>query len=165
MNTVKNWFNCALPRSLIDLNPNPGIPRNRPMGPKRCPVYLRLPWKGPWLLSNRPNNRPCTSANAVNVNCVYTTSRAFNLKEFYRPTVSNLIYQFECRHLPAGTSVEQPNGCLAATSAILVHESPRPKRGRPPANSSTGETYISNIACTVLVTNVMTQTDCACLHR
>ena len=37
---------------------------------------------------------------AVNVNCVFTTSRAFNLKKDVLPSnqQSNLIYEFECRH-------------------------------------------------------------------
>ena len=37
---------------------------------------------------------------AVNVNCVFTTSRAFNLKKDVRPShqQSNLIYEFECQN-------------------------------------------------------------------
>ena len=52
-------------------------------GPKRCPFYLKLPWKGPWSSSmSRAIASAAQSAYcAVNVNCVFTTSRTFNLKK------------------------------------------------------------------------------------
>ena len=61
--------------------------------------------------------------------------------------------------MPAGTSVEQPNGCRRGY--VL-----RPERGRPPANPTTEETPTSaDTACTVVgaaESNVSaTQTDCA----
>ena len=76
--------------------------RDVPFGPKRCSVYLKLPWKGPWSSSmSRAIASAAQSAYfAVNVNCVFTTSRAFNLKKDVLPShqQSNLIYEFECRH-------------------------------------------------------------------
>ena len=74
----------------------------RPMRPNWCPVYLRLPWKGPWssAIARTIGQTAQAAYNAVNVKCVYTTSRAFNLRKDVLPShsLSNLIYQFECRH-------------------------------------------------------------------
>ena len=82
-------------------------------GPKRCPVYLKLLWKGPWSLSmSRAIASAAQSAYyAVLVNCVFTTSRAFNLKKDILPShhQSYLTYKFECRNC-VSTSAEWPRG-------------------------------------------------------
>ena len=75
---------------------------NLPEGPKRCPVYLKLPWKGPWssLIARNIHSVVQSTYYSVNVNCVFTTSRAFNLRKDVLPSnqLSNLIYEFECRN-------------------------------------------------------------------
>ena len=148
------------------------------MGPKRCPVYLRLPWKGPWssAIARTIGQTAQAAYNAVNVNCVYTTSRAFNLRKDVLPShsLSNLIYQFECRHCASryvGRTAQRLSSRLRqhVPLNILVTDEARalrPKRGRPPANPTTGETPTSaDTACTVVGaadSNVSaTQTDCA----
>ena len=152
--------------------------QDRPMGPKRCPVYLRLPWKGPWssAIARTIGQTAQAAYNAVNVNCVYTTSRAFNLRKDVLPShsLSNLIYQFECRHCASryvGRTAQRLSSRLRqhVPLNILVTDEARalrPKRGRPPANPTTGETPTSaDTACTVVgaaESNVSaTQSDCA----
>ena len=136
--------------------------QDRPMGPKRCPVYLRLPWKGPWssVIPRTIGQTAQAAYNAVNVNCVYTTSRAFNLRKDVLPShsLNNLIYQSECRNCASryvGRTAQRLSSRLRQQVPlnILVTDEAgalRPKRGRPPANPTTEETPTSaDTACTV----------------
>ena len=111
-------------------------------GPKRCPVYLRLPWKGQWSTTVARNISSVVrrAYYAVNVNIVYTSVRAFNLRKDILPSNqrSNLIYEFECRicdsryvgrttqRLDARIRQHVPLHLLPSSARVL-----RPTRGRP----------------------------------
>ena len=113
-------------------------------GPKRCPVYLKLPWKGPWSSSM---SRAIASAAqlvyyAVNANCVFTTSRAVNLKKDVLPShhQSYIIYEFECRNCVSryvGRTAQRLSSRIR--QHVPLHLLPedsgaradRPTRGRP----------------------------------
>ena len=118
--------------------------RDVPFGPKHCSVYLKLPWKGPWSSSmSRAIAAAAQSAYcAVNVNCVFTTSRAFNLIKNVLPShqQSNLIYEFECRHCVSryvGRTAQRLSSRIR--QHVPLHLLPedssaradRPTRGRP----------------------------------
>ena len=79
-----------------------GDPQNKmDIGPKRCPIYLRLPWKGQWSSSMARTIMSVVRSTyyAVSLNVVYSTAHAFNLKKDVLPSQqkSNVIYEFECR--------------------------------------------------------------------
>ena len=118
--------------------------RDMPFGPKRCSVYLKLPWKGPWSSSmSRAIASAAQSAYfAVHVNCIFTTSRAFNLRKDVLPShqQSNLIYEFECRHCVSryvGRTAQRLSSRIR--QHVPLHLLPedssaradRPTRGRP----------------------------------
>ena len=111
-------------------------------GPKRCPVYLRLPWKGHWSsvqarsLASVVRSAYC----AVDVNVVYSTVRAFSIKKDVLPALqkSSVVYHFECRKCE-NRYVGRTLQCLSARirQHVPLHLLPssarslRPKRGRP----------------------------------
>ena len=119
-------------------------------GPRRCPVYLRLPWKGQWssYMARTITSVARSAYYAVDVRVVYSTSRAFHLTKDVLPThhKSNVIYQFECRRCESryvGRTVQRLNARirqhvplhLLTTSTALAQ---RPTRGRPRKNPKVG---------------------------
>ena len=111
-------------------------------GPKRCPVYVRLPWKGHWSsVQARSLTSTVRSAyHAVAVNVVYSTEHAFNIRKDVLPAQqqSSVIYKFECRKC-GSRYVGRTLQCLNARirQHVPLHLLPpiarslRPKRGRP----------------------------------
>ena len=111
-------------------------------GPKRCPVFLRLPWKGCWSTQAGRKIKSAVKAAyfAVDVNIVYSTTRAFRIVKDVLPTQqrSHLIYEFECRQCECryvGRTLQRLNSRVRQhvplhllTSNARVH---RPTRGRP----------------------------------
>ena len=75
--------------------------REQEYGPKRCPLYICLPWKGHCFssMARRIVSTVRTAYFAVNVYVVYSTMRAFNVSNDTLPTQlrSSFIYEFECR--------------------------------------------------------------------
>ena len=144
---MKNGYPEDLLARIIKSKKEPDAPF---YGPRRCPVYLRLPWKGHWS-----SIRTCSLASvvrstycAVDVNVVYSTTRAFTIKKDVLPALqkSNVIYGFECRECET-RYVGRTLQCLS--SRIRQHvplnllpagsnaRSLRPKRVRP-RKSNTG---------------------------
>ena len=135
----KNGYPADLLSKLVCRRPEKSEQQH---GPKRCPMYLRLPWKGPWSSSfARTIASTARSAYyAVDVNCVYTTSRAFSLRKDVLPShhQSNLIYEFECRNCKSryvGKTSQRLNARIR--QHVPLHlllssaRSTRPTRGRP----------------------------------
>ena len=129
--------------------------RHDQFGPKRCPIYLSLPWKGPWSssIAHSVSSKSKSVYYAVDVKCVFTTSRAFHLKKDVLPAhqKSNLIYEFECRKCSSryvGRTTQRLSTRIR--QHVPVHLLPpesrslRPTRGRPPLN--TERNYQSAIA-------------------
>ena len=111
-------------------------------GPKRCPLYLLLPWKGDWSSSIARNIASVTrlAYYAADVKVVYSTVHAFNLKKDVLPSHqrSNLIYEFECRNCDnryVGRTFQRLNARIR--QHVPLHLLPssaraqRPTRGRP----------------------------------
>ena len=57
-------------------------------GPKRCSVFLRLPWKGCWSTQAARKIKSAVKAAyfAVDVNIVYSTTRTFRIVKDVLPT-------------------------------------------------------------------------------
>ena len=111
-------------------------------GPRRCPLYLRLPWKGNWSSSFAKNIASVTRSAyyAVDVHIAFSTARAFNLKKDVLPShdKSKLVYEFECRNCSSryvGRTLQRLNARIRqhAPLHLLTLEArlQRPARGRP----------------------------------
>ena len=76
--------------------------RDRYIGPRPCPIFIRLPWIGAKSeqFQKRTNDTIRLAYFAVEVRVVYSTTRAFSLPkdELPAPSKSNVIYLYECRH-------------------------------------------------------------------
>ena len=123
--------------------------REQEYGPKRCPLYICLPWKGHCFssMARRIVSTVRTAYFAVNVNVVYSTMRAFNVSKDTLPTQqrSSLIYEFECRgcesryvgrtlqRLTARIKQHVPLHLLTNNARAL-----RPTRGRPRKDQTSG---------------------------
>ena len=77
-------------------------PANQPIGPKRCPIYLRLPWKGNvseiWEKRIRRTVEPVQRCCEVKI--IFSSKPMLpNACKDRLPThaMSNVIYLFECR--------------------------------------------------------------------
>ena len=133
--------------------------RAKPYGPQRCPVYIRLPWKGPVSssLSREINSVVQSKYGAVSVNVVYSTSRAFTVKKDVLPThqMSSIIYQFVCRQCGSryvGRTLQHLNARIKqhVPLSILSHEQKqdRPRRGRPKKTTATAATTTATSTAT-----------------
>ena len=139
---------------LITLNP-----RERFIGPKRCPLIVRLPWLGDVAdsLVRKANDAVGRAYFSGEVRAAYNTNRSFNLPKDRIPAQaqSNVIYSFECRHckcqyvgktalrLSERISQHVPKHIVDA-----VKEPEKKRRGRPPKKrENPGEGYQSAIAC------------------
>ena len=111
-------------------------------GPRKCPIYLCLPWKG---------NASVSMSRAIKtlVNKTYfaahfiTTVRAFMVRKDVQPPQlsSHLVYLFECRNCAAryvGRTLQRLNARIR--QHVPLHllspaaRAKRPKRGRPCKN-------------------------------
>ena len=88
-------------RYLINLTVNK-FRNNKPFGPSKCPVYVRLPWIGPTsqTIANKISSSVMRCYNALKVRTIITTRPAF--RSFHKDVLpifqlSNLIYKFKCR--------------------------------------------------------------------
>ena len=137
---MKNGYPLGILDQLVKRRPD--RMKDPPFGPKRCPLYLRLPWKGPRSSSIAKTiaSTARSTYNAVDVTCVFTTSRAFNLRKDALPThqKSNLIYEFECRNCSSryvGRTAQRLSSRIR--QHVPLHllpsgaRSQRPTRGRP----------------------------------
>ena len=119
-------------------------------GPKKRRVILRLPWYGD--ISRVLSKSVCTAVescyNAADVLVVFVTARlSRSYKDFLPiPTISNVIYQFECRSCSSryiGRASQRltdrirqhvPRGVLTPEA-----EKDRPQRGRPKTKQRTNQ--------------------------
>ena len=74
---------------------------NRPFGPSKCPVYVRLPRIGSasQLIADKVTSFVARCCNAVNVQAILTTRTTFrSIHKDVLPIFqqSNLIYKFQC---------------------------------------------------------------------
>ena len=93
----------GIPRKslLILLTVNKFRNDNRPFGPSKCPVHVRLPWIGSasQLIADKVTSCVARSYNAVKVQTIFTTSAAFrSIHKDVNPIFqqSNSIYKFQC---------------------------------------------------------------------
>ena len=155
-------------RTILERNGYPGHvldkwvtqdPPQRRVGPRPCPLTLRVPWLGRKTerLIKRANDAVRLAYPAGEVRAVYSTNRAFRLPKEGLPThkQSNLIYSFECRQCESryvgqtqqrfGERIKQhvPRHILDS-----ARESTEKRRGRPPKKrENPAEDYPSAIAC------------------
>ena len=135
----------------------------RRIGPKLCPLILRVPWLGKKTedLIRRANKSIRLAYYAGEVRAVYTTSVSFKLPKDVTPTqsISNVIYHFECRQCGSryvgrtaqrfGDRISQhvPKHVLDA-----VRDPTRKRPGRKPKKrTNPAEGYQSAIACHLAV--------------
>ena len=137
---VKNGYPMDLLARLI--RPGTDIQKELEYGPRRCTLYLRLPWKGQ---SSSSTARAIVSAVrsayfAVNLNVVYSTTHAFNLRKDTLPSPerSHIIYEFECRNCGSryvGRTFQKLS--MRIRQHVPLHlltpdaRASRPTRGRP----------------------------------
>ena len=130
------------------------------IGPKRCPIFIRLPWIGPLsgVFEKRISDAVRLAYYAVQVRVAYRTSRAFSLPKDRLPTpsLSNIIYLFECRpcnsRYVGKTSQHFGERIKQHVPKHLVDppaDGKKRGRGRPPKNleKPAAERYPSAIAC------------------
>ena len=89
----------------------------RKFGPKKCPVYIPLPWLGP--VSQRLGKQIVTSVsncyNSVKTNVIFMTRKIFpGIQKDVLPALhsSNIIYLFRCDCDIVAMSVVRPNAWL-----------------------------------------------------
>ena len=133
--------------------------RDRIVGPRPCPILIRLPWIGKKSgeLLKRTNTAVRLAYFAVEVHAVYSTSRAFSLPKDVLPTpsISNVVYLYECRQCESRyvgkTSQHLSERIRQHVPRHLVEPAPDPsqkrKRGRPPKLKVSPSDYQSAIAC------------------
>ena len=167
--TIENEFHAL--RSIFMKNGYPGHildehlqlcppSPSRFIGPKPCLLMIRLPWIGAAATSyeRRINQSVRLAYFAAQVRPAYNTNRAFNLPKDVLPTpsLSNVIYQFECRHCESRyvgkTSQHLSERIDQHVPKHLQPASAAPKkrgRGRPRKNTDkpASERYQSAIAC------------------
>ena len=73
----------------------------RPLGPSKCPVYVRLPWIGSpsQLIADKVSSSVTCGYNAAMIQTIFTTQSAFrSIHKDVLPIFqqSNLIYKFQC---------------------------------------------------------------------
>ena len=98
---------------------------NLPEGPKRCPVYLELPWKGPSssLIARNIHSVVQSTYYSVNVNCDFTTSRSRLIWErtFCLPTNSaTLSTSLNAGTAKPGMLVKRPKGYHRGSGSMLL---------------------------------------------
>ena len=129
----------------------------RPIGPKRCPLIIHLPWLGRQTeqLVKRMNNAIRLTYFAGEVCPVYHSSKSFGLPKdvLPSPSQSNLVYLFECRHCASRyvgkTSQRLGDRIKQHVPRHIINETEpgKKRRGRPPKErSNPGEGYQSAIA-------------------
>ena len=95
---TKNGYPPSILRKY--LKPNL-VSNQRPYGPEKCPVVLRLPYIGPVSRKFEQEIRLCVEPvyTATKLVFVYSTKRAFNLAKDVLPIqqMSNVIYSYTCR--------------------------------------------------------------------
>ena len=131
----------------------------RRVGPKLCPLVLRIPWLGRKTegLVRRANDAIRLAYFAGKVRAVYSTNKAFKLPKDQHPThsLSKVIYHFECRQCGSryvGRTAQRLEDRITqhVPKHILdaVNEPNRKRRGRPPKKrDNPAEGYQSAIAC------------------
>ena len=130
------------------------------VGPKPCPVIIRLPWIGDaaaTAFERRINNCVRLAYFAAQVRPVFRTSRAFRLPKDVLPTqsLSMVIYLFECRKCESRyvgkTSLRLEERIAQHVPKHLVEPERKVRgRGRPPKRTTdkpAAERYQSAIAC------------------
>ena len=144
---MNNGYPVDLLNSLIR-PPKTGVSDCLRYGPKPCPVFIRLPWKGHWSSSIARTITSVTRSAyyAVNATVMYSTARAFNLKKDILPSheQSNLVYEFECRTCGGryvGRTLQRLNTRIRQHVPLHLLSSgaraQRPTRGRPRKNPGT----------------------------
>ena len=140
------------------LIPN-ALPDTPFIGPKRCPVIIRLPWLGSRSANfeQKISKAVRQAYFAVEVRMIYQTSRAFSLPKDVLPTpsLSNIVYQYECRHCGSryvGKTSQHFSERIKqhVPKHLLAQDAPPIKRGRgrpPKQRQNAAESYQSAIAC------------------
>ena len=145
LDTLKKIFaKNGYPTDLLSRLIRPGTDAQKEIeyGPRRCTLYLRLPWKGQCSSSMaRTIVSVVRSAYyAVNLNIVYSTTHALNLRKDVLPSLqkSHVVYEFECRNCGSryvGRTFQRLS--MRIRQHVPLHlltphaRSSRPTRGRP----------------------------------
>ena len=74
----------------------------RKMGPEKCPIYIKIPWKGKISQRYEEQIKRCVSSTylAVRPRVIFTSRRLIPaVKKDFLPAskLSNIIYEFKCR--------------------------------------------------------------------
>ena len=115
------------------------------IGPQRCPVKIHLPWTGPKssLFEKKISSAVHVAYFAAKVHFIYSTNRAFNLHKLPTPSISNIIYLYECRRCESQYVGKTAKNLIARIKQhvprhLLPQTADGPqtkKRGRPPKST------------------------------
>ena len=131
-------------------------PRRQFIGPRLCPLIIRLPWFGDRsdMLVRKIDKAVRTAYFAATVRAVFSTAKAFALPKdrLPIPVLSNVVYKFECRHCESryvGRTTQHLADRIKqhAPRHLMEGQIGAKRRGRPPKERASSDDYQSAVSC------------------